>query len=164
VEFIGGNIEFHYQEGNNFQTVSGNEFINAAGLDGSVIPTDLKAVPNGRLNYQIDLFSGSKILSVIPDLEEVDKETYEKYNSLFNFVNLNEALDERYKVSPPQSTARIYSYWSYAEGVWAEELLRKNKKAEEFTVLTEELNSNGKTGRIEFRQKHLYKRKLEDYS
>jgi hypothetical protein len=144
LEFIDGKIDFLYMEGNNYQPVSGNEFVNATALDGTVIPTYLKSVMNGQLNYQLDLFSGIKLWLVIPDLEEVNKETYDRYNSLFDFVNLKDALDERYKKAPPEVAARIFSYWSYAEGVWAEELLRKNRKAEEFAVLAEELNSMGR--------------------
>jgi hypothetical protein len=118
--------------------------VNTIGLDGSLIPSYLKACPNEKLNYQLDLFGGIKLWSVVPDLEEVSKETYDAYNSLFDFVDLEDALNERFKKAPPEATARIYSYWSYAEGVWAEELLRKNKTAEEFTVLAEELNCMGR--------------------
>ena len=146
LEFIDGKFELVSIFGNN-QLVSGNEFVNARGIDGSVIPTYLNTQASDEhlwnTNYQLDLFSGIKLWSVIPDLDEVNKQTYEYYNSLFTFVNLNDALDERFKKAPPEVSARIYSYWSYAEGVWAEELLRKNKCAEEYAVLAEELNVMG---------------------
>ena len=53
LEFIDGKIEFLYMEGNNYQPVSGNEFVNAIALDGSLIATYLKAVPNEQLNYRL---------------------------------------------------------------------------------------------------------------
>ena len=148
LEFVEGKIELLSIFGGKYQPISGNEFVNAIALDGSVIPAYLNheaenADEYGTMNYQFDLFSTSKISTIIPDLEEVDKSTFEYYNSLFDFVNLKDALDERYKKVPPQVTARLYSYWSYAEGVWAEELLRKIRKAEEFALLAEELNSMG---------------------
>jgi len=131
-----------------YQPISGNEFVNAIGLDGSVIATHMKSEASREnmwtTNYQLDLFSGIKLMSDVPDLAEIDQESFEKYHALFDFVNLKDALDERYKNAPPEVTARIYSYWSYAEGVWAEELLRKNKTAEEFAILAEELNSMGR--------------------
>jgi len=149
LEFFEGKMELLSILGGKYQPVSGNEFVNATGLDGSAIPAYLNHEAEnpdqyGTSNYQFDLFGSSKIVTTIPDLEEVTERTYEKYNSLFDFVNLENALDERYKKVPPQATARLYSYWSYAEGVWAEELLRKDRKAEEFALLAEELNSMGR--------------------
>jgi hypothetical protein len=148
LEFVEGKIELLSIFGGKYQPISGNEFVNAIGLDGSVIPAYLNHEAEnideyGTRNYQYDLFSTSKISTTIPDLDEVDKSSYEYYNSLFDFVNLKDALDERYKKVPPQVTVRLYSYWSYAEGTWAEELLRKNRTAEEFAGLAEELNSMG---------------------
>lgn len=149
LEFVAGKIEFLWFN-EYYQPISGNEFVNAIGLDGSSIATHLKSEASRehlwKMNYQLDLFGGIKLMSDVPDLAEIDKETFEKYHALFDFVNLKYALDEIYKTSPPQVTARIYSYWSYAEGVWAEELLRKNKSAEEFAVLSEELNCMGRLG------------------
>ncbi len=147
LEFVAGKVEFLCMN-EYYQPISGNEFVNAIGLDGSVIATHMKSEASREqmwiTNYQLDLFSGIKLMSDIPDLAEIDRESFEKYHALFDFVNLKDALDERFKSSPPEATARIYSYWSYAEGVWAEELLRKNKTAEEFAVLAEELNSMGR--------------------
>ena len=147
LEFVAGKVEFLCMN-DFYQPISGNEFVNAIGLDGSVIATHMKAEASDerlwKRNYQLDLISGIKLMSFIPDLEEIDRKSFDKYHALFDFVNLKDALDERNKKAPPKVTARINSYWSYAEGVWAEELLRRNKTAEEFAVLAEELNSMGR--------------------
>jgi len=58
---------------------------------------------------------------------------------LFDWVLLRDALMEICRVSPPRAKAKVFSYWSYIEGVWAEELLRKMKAAEEMAVLAEQV-------------------------
>jgi hypothetical protein len=59
-------------------------------------------------------------------------------------VLLRDALVERWRVSPARAKARLFSYWSYIEGVWAEELLRKMKSAEEMAVLAEQMSCMAK--------------------
>lgn len=151
IEFVDDKIEFLCIDGN-YQPVSGNEFVNAVALDGSCIPAYLKRGATSEqdwiLNYQLDLSGGPRLWSHVPDLEEIDSVSFKRYDALFNFVKLSDGLDERYSKYPPDVKARVYSYWSYSEGVWAEELLRKNKIAEEYAVLAEELNSIGKSAGI----------------
>lgn len=137
----GGKIEIINQE--TYEPIADEEFIAALGLDGSTIPTYL--INTGweeetfQKEFQQDVYSGPKIWTRFPDLDEVDRETYEFFNSMFDFVLLGKALDERHAVAPPKATARIYSYWSYLEGVWAEELMRTNRAAEDMAVMTEAL-------------------------
>ena len=46
--------------------------------------------------------------------------------------------------SSPHATARIFSYWSYAEGVWGEELLRANRAAELAAVIADGVQAMGR--------------------
>ena len=148
VEVFDGEFEFIAQEGA-LEVVTGNEFVEAVGLDGSEIPTYLQTEMGWEQSIeqrelQQDLYSAPKIWFAFPDLAEVDKETLEEYHSLFDWVLLPDALTERCRVSPPRAKAKIFSYWSYIEGVWAEELLRTMKAAEETAVLAEQLSCMAK--------------------
>ena len=148
VEVFDGEFEFIAQEGA-LEVVTGNEFVEAVGLDGSEIPTYLQTEMGWEQSIeqrelQQDLYSAPKIWFAFPDLAEVDKETLEEYHSVFDWVLLRDALMERCRVSPPRAKAKIFSYWSYIEGVWAEELLRTMKAAEETAVLAEQLSCMAK--------------------
>ncbi|MQY78201.1 MAG: hypothetical protein GH151_03275 [Bacteroidetes bacterium] len=147
IEIIDGTIEFITSEGR-IELVNGDEFVEYVGLDGTSIPSYLNIQGMGeetfRIKFQQDLFGGPKLWSVFPDMKEIDQAVFDRYQSLFDFVRLGDALDERYIIAPPRAKARVFTYWSYTEGVWAEELLRKNKKAEETAVLAGEINSMGK--------------------
>jgi len=143
VEVFDGEFEFIAQEGA-FEVAAGDEFVEAVGLDGSEIPIYLQTEmgwgqSSEQRELQQDLYSAPKIWFAFPDLAEVDRETFEEYHSLFDWVLLPDALTERCRVSPPRAKAKIFSYWSYIEGVWAEELLRKMKSAEEIAVLAEQV-------------------------
>ena len=73
------------------EAVSGEEFIDAIGLDGSCIPFYLQ-IELGWDNMSIereiqqDLYSSPKIFNVFPDLDEVDKEDFEEIYQLFDWV------------------------------------------------------------------------------
>ena len=138
VEITEGTFEFITREGS-LETVVGDEFVNAVGLDGSSIPTYLMPHIEEVDELQQDMFSTPRIIYEFPDLDEVDREKYEEYRLLFDWVLLKDALTERYKAAPPKAKARIFTDWSYVEGVWAEELLRKIRTAEESAVLTEQM-------------------------
>jgi hypothetical protein len=148
VEVFDGEFEFIAQEGA-FEAAAGDEFVEAVGLDSSEIPIYLQTEmgweqSSEQRELQQDLYSTPKIWFAFPDLAEVDQETFEEYHSLFDWVLLRDALMERYRLSPSRAKAKVFSYWSYIEGVWAEELLRKIKSAEEMAVLAEQVNSMGK--------------------
>ena len=65
------------------------------------------------------------------------RERFEAITKFCNVLFLDEALTQRIKEAPPRAKARIMSHWSYIEGVWAEELLRANRQAEEAALLAE---------------------------
>jgi hypothetical protein len=150
VEVFDGRFGLVGQEGV-YETVTGDEFVEAVGLDGSAIPMYLQGglgweEEKEHRELQQDLYSGPKIWFAFPDLSEVDDETFEEYRLLFDWVLLRDALVERWRVSPARAKARLFSYWSYIEGVWAEELLRKMKSAEEMAVLAEQMSCMAKLG------------------
>jgi hypothetical protein len=128
------------------EAVSGEEFIDAIGLDGSCIPFYLQ-IELGWDNMSIereiqqDLYSSPKIFNVFPDLDEVDKEDFEEIYKLFDWVLFKHALIERYKACPPRARGKVYTNFSYNEGVWAEELFRIMRRAEVKILLAEQINA-----------------------
>ena len=143
VEIVDGKFAFVAREGR-FEPVVGDEFVDAVALDGSTIPAYLMPTFEEVDELQQDLFSTPKITYQFPDLDEVDREKYEQYQLLFDWVLLRDALIERYEVVPTRAKAKVFTDWSYIEGVWAEELLRTNKLAEEKVVLAEQLSCMAK--------------------
>jgi hypothetical protein len=143
MEFVDGSFKM-IKKHDSYKPVAGDEFVDAVGLDGSTMPTYLLTGVNWEDDLQRDLYSGPKICYSFPDLAEIDREDFEEYCSLFDWVLLRDALVERWRVSPARAKARLSSYWSYIEGVWAEELLRKMKSAEEMAVLAEQMSCMAK--------------------
>jgi len=146
INFHEGSLEFMYNDGQ-YLPLGKQEFINASSLDGSIIPAYLWMTPgeweDRTDQFEMDLYSGPKIFYEFPDLEEIDMEDYDDFIGMYDWVILGDALDERILASPPTASADIYSYWSYMEGVWAEELMRTNKLAEEQAVLAEQVMAMG---------------------
>ena len=112
----------------------GDEFIQVTGLDGRGLPAycATEVGPNGpNEEYMKDLWSCPPVWITFPDMEEF-------HNPLEKWARtalLEQALDARLKVAPPRAKGRVASYESYAEGVWAEELLRANHQAVQAAVL-----------------------------
>lgn len=143
MELVSGRFELIVQEGL-FEPVAGDDFINWVALDGSTVPLYVNiALGWGSIRrayeLQQDMYSAPKIISIFPDLDEVPRHVFEEYSSLFDWVLLREGLEKRFKAAPPRGTARFYCYWSYLEGVWAEELMRTMRKAEDAALLAEQL-------------------------
>ena len=129
------------------RTVAGDEFIDAVSLDGSTIPAYLYTHVGGaepKQEMAKGLFASSRIWINFPDMREVGQHTIDKYCPVFDIVLLENAIRKRYAEVPPRAKARLYSHWSYTEGVWAEELLRANKLAEEAAVLAESICCMGR--------------------
>ena len=126
-------------------TVKDEDFIDGVALDGSSILVFTKIIDALDFHKRDlfleeinkDLYAGSPVWTYTPDLAEVDESLYNEITDLFDFTILKTALSERYKSIKPKAKARVYTYWSYIEGVWAEELLRKNRVAEETALLAE---------------------------
>jgi hypothetical protein len=127
-----GPFELLYQDGI-ARVKRGDEFIDAAALDGTTIPAYFPA--NGNANQTLemmhDLWSCPPVLVWFPDMEEYHNPRQDQAGT----TTLAAALDERFKAAPPRAKGQVHTYWSYTEGVWAEELSRNNRTAEEAAVL-----------------------------
>jgi hypothetical protein len=128
--------------------VHGHEFVSWRGLDGTEIPLYLTiAKPKGdELEDFVarEIIAGRQrvppIIFNVPDLIELDEEWLAKRRQ-FDIVLLDEALEERHRKYPPRARARLYSNWSYIEGIRAEELSRMNWRAELSALRAEALNA-----------------------
>jgi hypothetical protein len=122
---------------------SPDNFVSAAALDGTKLPTyfNTHASDHNDITHMIqkDMLHGQKTWIMNPDMIEVNDDEYKDMTSVFKHVLLEKSLEEEYKSGAPHYEAALYSTWSYVEGVWAEELLRRNKEAEEHAVLAENL-------------------------
>jgi hypothetical protein len=111
----------------------GDEFIRATAPDGTKLPAYFATnVRQTKTNdeYMKDLWSCPPLWIDFPDLEE-----YHNPNGQARPVLLGPALVERFKAAPPRASGKIQGYYSYTEGIWAEEHLRASKMAEDATVL-----------------------------
>jgi hypothetical protein len=152
VEFIEGPFEIMpSSEGMSF--INGSEFFNAVALDGSELPfyAGMPTFPIEPLHRRTlenalmrDLYRHPPIWIFTPDMVEMDADDYEEIKKWYYFVLIEQALKERIKKVPPKAKARIFSYWSYNEGTWAEELLRAIRKAESTVLLAESIQSMAK--------------------
>ena len=153
MELVSGKFELVVQEGL-FEPVAGDDFVNWIGLDKSTVPlyTNI-ALGWGSIRrayeLQQDMYSAPKIISIFPDMDEVPQQVFEDYSSLFDWVLLSEGLEKRYQAAPPRGSARFYCYWSYLEGVWAEELMRTMRKAEDAAGLAEQVYCMGKLAGVD---------------
>ncbi len=87
------------------------------------------------------MYSGPKLFNVFPDLDKVDSADFEENYRIFDWVILKDILKEIYMNSSQIAKGRVYSDWSYNEGVWAEELFRVMRKAESHALLAEQMNA-----------------------
>ena len=76
------------------------------------------------------LYASGTIKVANGDMAAVTEEWLGKRLTNVDFVLLDKALEKRIQVCPPKTRARMYEYWSYAEGVRAEEQLRLTRTAE----------------------------------
>lgn len=127
-----------------------DQFVEAQALDGSSLPMYLtdplpEGMPGDLTNFKkvldADMYGPGPIWPYFPDMDEVDEEKYKQLSILCDFVLFGQALAELIKLTPPRAKVRLTNHWSYAEGVWAEELLRTNHKAEEAALLVESIQA-----------------------
>jgi hypothetical protein len=142
-------VESSYQ-GTNF--LRDEEFVWAEALDGTRLPfylvEPIQGDFNGDWNVEraIDLGMAQRppVWLYCPDMEEVEQKTCDAIAELFDFALLETALLQRVQEAPPRARARIFSYWSYAEGVWGEELLRAIHAAEDAALMAEAVQAMGR--------------------
>ncbi len=122
--------------------VHGDEFTEWVGLDGSTIPLYLpQAGPfSPEREARAGLLHVPGLRLAFPDMVELDDRWIAEHPA-DRFVVLDEALAERYAAAPPRSRARLWSDWSYAEGIRAEELGRADRRAEAAALAAESLGA-----------------------
>lgn len=82
-----------------------------------------------------------RVLIETPDMKRIDEHYYKARNATGVFSLLGDALKEKLKNVTSESTARLFAYWSYIEGVWAESMSRKNKEAEISAIQAEAIST-----------------------
>jgi hypothetical protein len=152
-EIVDGPFEMESSHnGTNF--LRDEEFVWAEALDGTKLPFYLvEPIPvqgyfNADWNIKRAIDSGfagpPPVWLYCPDMEEIEQKTCDSVAELFDFVLLETELLKRVKEAPPHAKARIFSYYSYAEGVWGEELLRANRAAEHAALIAEGVQAMGR--------------------
>ena len=82
-----------------------------------------------------------KILIETPDMKRLSGEYVQSRGAVCSFSTLSDALEACIHARSPKGTASLYAYWSYIEGVWAEQMSRTNRKAETAVFLAEALDA-----------------------
>lgn len=132
---MGAGAEFNYLEHDGMRVLAGDEFVSWKGLDGSSVPFYLGRHERQDRDWRrrealVGLLHIPPVLVDIPDLVGMD-EAWLARHSDEGFVLLDDALVERLGVAPPKVDTRIWSGWSYLEGIRAEELSRVDREAED---------------------------------
>ena len=131
-------VEFLHHTSSGLRFIQGNDFADWQGLDKTRIPLYLHqpmlrefSLPEylGR-EAVLGRLSSPPVLIDMPDMIEITPEWLADRQAV-EFVLLNEALEERLKMKPTHSRVRLYTSWSYLEGIRAEELSRANWQAEQ---------------------------------
>ena len=141
-----GELVLHGVRGPRF--VQGHEFSAWQGLDGTQIPLYLhQPIPREMslaetLAHEevIGLQSVPPILIDMPDMIDITPEWMAERQAV-EFVLLGEALKERLRLAPPRARARLFTHWSYLQGIRAEELSRTNFQAERSALRAEALQA-----------------------
>ena len=140
----GGELIFHHREGSMF--VQGSEFTQWRGLDGTFMDVYLSEPPHLKIKDWMDYQEVKGFLQVppvlieIPDLTSVDDQ-WMMDRQKADFVLLDETLPEQLKNYPARFQSRIYTNWSYIEGIRAEELSRCNFIAEQSVLRAEAIQA-----------------------
>ncbi|MCL2646172.1 MAG: hypothetical protein FWD61_04095 [Phycisphaerales bacterium] len=128
--------------GRNYYLPRQESFVHAMSLDGTSLPLYV-GVNNTELQSDIiyhigvDLPDSPRLWTRYPDMCEVSEKYYQELTSVFDLVIMEDELKIMLKESPPQTKAWLYSFSAYADGVWAEELLRSARDAEAAALAAE---------------------------
>ena len=118
------------------------------GLDGTEIPVVILGLARGsaldprqiRQEAYKGLYRSSRVILAAPDLAEIEPERYKFMQRLGESVLLDRALSDVVENQAPTWQVRLHSYWSYAEGEWAEAVSRQIRRAEA-VLLAEEMQA-----------------------
>ncbi|MCX7018584.1 MAG: hypothetical protein WCK47_04655 [bacterium] len=144
-------------------TIESDEFVEAVALDGSSLPYYIKVLDGEHERGHEDMIMGDiskglprgpSLWTLFPDMMEIEEDFYNSRKQLFDFVLLERELKDQLRKAPPRAKARIYTNWSYTEGVWADALLRANHRSEQAALLTEALLVMAKMSGIDCEERH----------
>lgn len=79
------------------------------------------------------------ILIENPDMKRITEDYHARRAEKAEFSLLGDALAAELKDAKIESRARLFAYWSYIEGVWAESLSRQNRRSESLALQAEAL-------------------------
>ena len=141
-----GELLLHGVRGPRF--IQGSEFASWRGLDGSQIPLYLyQPIPREMTlretlvrEFVLGRLSVPKVLMDLPDMIAIDDAWMEE-RSAVDFCTLEKALSELLMKSSKPPKTRLYTNWSYLQGIRAEELSRCNWQAEREVLRAEALIS-----------------------
>jgi hypothetical protein len=118
------------------------------GLDGTEIPLVVVGITDAHLNIarvrtesHAGLYRCSGLAIFAPDMQEISQEHYDQIRLYGKSVLLDEALLEEVSTHRATWKVRLYSYWSYSEGEWAEAVVRQIRKAEALLFAEESLTA-----------------------
>jgi hypothetical protein len=125
--------------------IHAQEFVWWVGLDGTKLPLYLNPARLSVNDWVAEqtifgLTHQPPILLENRDLPALDESAMEQHPQV-EMVLLDEAFAKRIAQAPPEGQARHFTYWSYIEGIRAEELCRSNWIAETSALRAEALNS-----------------------
>jgi alpha-mannosidase len=141
-----GEMLLHGVRGPRF--IQGSEFAAWQGLDGTTVPLYLhQPIPREMtlretLAREVVLarLGAPPLMIDLPDMIAIDDTWIEERKAL-EFVTLEPALKDRLDKSPSGARVRLYTNWSYLEGIRAEELSRSNVAAEREALRAEALTA-----------------------
>jgi len=141
-----GEMLLHAVRGPRF--LNDRQFASWTGLDGSVVPLYLhQPIPREMTlkemlarEYVLGRLGCPTLFIDLPDMIGIDDSWMEE-RSPVDFVTLDSALAARLKEDSEHSPVRLFTNWSYLEGIRAEELSRCNWHAEHQALKLEAFNS-----------------------
>ncbi len=110
------------------------------GLDGTEIPLVIPGIFAGD-EYHKGLYRLSDLCVFAPDMDEVSEERMGEVRSVGEFVLLDSAALDESTRHPATWKARLFSFWSYSEGEWAEAVCRGIRSAEAQLVAEETVSA-----------------------
>ena len=141
-----GELVLHGVRGPRF--VQGHEFAAWEGLDGTQVPLYLHQPIPREMSLTETLareevlgrLSVPPILVDMPDMIDIGPEWMAERQGV-EFVLLDDALGERLQQAKTRPRARLFTHWSYLQGIRAEELSRANFQAERSALRAEALQA-----------------------
>lgn len=144
IEFLDAR-EWCYVNTTGFRVLEDDPFVQWTGLDGTTLPFYLgkrESQDNAWRTRErtVGLLHSPSLITGCPDLQAMD-EDWLALRSGEDYVLVDAALDERVRETPPRGRARIWSGWSYLEGIRAEELCRDDREVVDLLLRLEGVQS-----------------------